>query len=288
MSSSRAEGPSLPVGIPRELDSRSKHLFKLLENLPTSIPLDPADDVSTYHFYLDSDNTHLLRGGKLLFKEHGKRIDMLQVFIKQNVKENSLPEQWIPGLRSRPRDVERNILTMIHHPNLFPTEPKRIKASTDNTEPSAPPPAPSTSLSVVSTNAKASEDSTAPRPELQQGTLFQFGARKFTATEMETQQRKHAAEAKEKCLAAAEREKRLKENSLEKRCHATHAGFTSALRAAFPRHPRTSQVRDGRLQLSIAFAPDTLAAVDVDVTVSDSTDSTTRFHIRLTFSFLFH
>jgi hypothetical protein len=123
MASSKSLGPKLPVGIPQDLDTRAKHLFKLLKHLPTSILLDPPDENSTYHFYLDPEDvaeegsmfafnrrlevafqTHKLRGSPLVFKERGKRIQALEIFFKQNIKGNTLPdarghqERWIERL----------------------------------------------------------------------------------------------------------------------------------------------------------------------------------------------
>ncbi|KAJ7868112.1 hypothetical protein B0H13DRAFT_1897267 [Mycena leptocephala] len=101
MSSSKASGPKLPVGIPQDLDTRSTYLYNILKYLPTSIPLDPPDDSSTYNFYLDPEDvaeegamfafncrlevafqTHALHGSKLIFKEQGKRLLALGEFLK--------------------------------------------------------------------------------------------------------------------------------------------------------------------------------------------------------------
>jgi hypothetical protein len=50
----KLQGPSVPVGIPRELNTCLKHLATLLKNLPSSIPLDPSQ--SSYAFSLDPDD----------------------------------------------------------------------------------------------------------------------------------------------------------------------------------------------------------------------------------------
>ncbi|KAJ7869263.1 hypothetical protein B0H14DRAFT_2571874 [Mycena olivaceomarginata] len=96
----KLQGPSLPVGIPQELNTRLKHLATLLKNLPSSIPLDPSQ--SSYAFSLDPDDvkdeghayafnpalelafqTHKLRDTQLLFTERGKRLVALEKFIAQ-------------------------------------------------------------------------------------------------------------------------------------------------------------------------------------------------------------
>jgi hypothetical protein len=101
-------GPSVPVGIPRELDTKISQLGNLLKNLPDSLPLDPPVLQSRYHFSLDPDDvkeegqiyafnrnlevcfqTHTLQGNSLLFTEHGKRLETPVKMIKAVVKENS-------------------------------------------------------------------------------------------------------------------------------------------------------------------------------------------------------
>ncbi|KAJ6619174.1 hypothetical protein B0H10DRAFT_1946998 [Mycena sp. CBHHK59/15] len=65
-------GPALPQGIPRDLDTRVKHLSKLLANLPTTLPLNPPADDSTYHFYLDPDDVE--NEGDMLPSTEGLRL----------------------------------------------------------------------------------------------------------------------------------------------------------------------------------------------------------------------
>lgn len=47
--------------------------------------------------------------------------------------------------------------------------------------------------------------------------MFQFGAKKLSPAELEAQRKKHAAEAKAICLAAAEQEKRQKERTADRK-----------------------------------------------------------------------
>ncbi|KAJ7820028.1 hypothetical protein B0H14DRAFT_3147252 [Mycena olivaceomarginata] len=153
MSSSQTLGPKLPVGIPRNLDSRARHLFKLLKHLPASVPLDPPDANSTYHFFLNPEDVAdegemyaLIVGLKWPSKpinftgpssysrSTAKRLDTLKVFLKQNIKKNSLPDarghqdRWverlitvvsdsgakIPPKRFATQLAEQNISNMLH------------------------------------------------------------------------------------------------------------------------------------------------------------------------------
>jgi hypothetical protein len=47
--------------------------------------------------------------------------------------------------------------------------------------------------------------------------LFQFGAKKLSPVELESQWKKHAAGAKARCLAAAEQQKRQKERAADRK-----------------------------------------------------------------------
>jgi hypothetical protein len=116
-------GPSAPIGIPRELDTKINRLGNLLKHLPDSLPLDPPVSQSRYQFSLDPDDvkeegqtyafnrnlevcfqTHKLQGNPLLFTERGKRLETLVKMIKAVVKENSFPNdrghqfRWIERL----------------------------------------------------------------------------------------------------------------------------------------------------------------------------------------------
>ncbi|KAJ7474603.1 hypothetical protein B0H11DRAFT_2235977 [Mycena galericulata] len=55
-----------------------------------------------------------------------------------------------------------------------------------------------------------------PPAKLQQRTLFQFGAKKLGPAEAESRRKRHAAEAREKCLAATEAEKMQKVLAVER------------------------------------------------------------------------
>ena len=92
------------LGPSSELISRIHHLQRLLENLPTHLPLNPAE--STYYFGLDMElvdeegvwfafnrnlevcfETHKLGAGKMIiFQERGTRYDALIQMIKATVK----------------------------------------------------------------------------------------------------------------------------------------------------------------------------------------------------------
>ncbi|KAJ7882067.1 hypothetical protein B0H14DRAFT_2565587 [Mycena olivaceomarginata] len=94
----KLQGPSLPVGIPRELNTRLKHLATSLKNLPSSIPPDPSQ--SSYTFSLDPDDvkdegnayafnralelafqiSQASGRAQLLFTERGKRLVALEKF----------------------------------------------------------------------------------------------------------------------------------------------------------------------------------------------------------------
>ncbi|KAJ7829564.1 hypothetical protein B0H14DRAFT_2594021 [Mycena olivaceomarginata] len=110
-----------PRGIPRELDTRLKHLSKLLKHLPNALPTNLPDNESTYHFYLDPEDikeegvmyafnqrlevafeTYKLRGAKLLFKEQGSRLIELETFLRKNIKENGSADARSHQTRGRP------------------------------------------------------------------------------------------------------------------------------------------------------------------------------------------
>ncbi|KAJ6458505.1 hypothetical protein C8R45DRAFT_942718 [Mycena sanguinolenta] len=126
-----------PKGIPRELDTRLRHLSKLLKHLPDALPTNPPDDQTTYYFYLDPDDvndegvmyafnrrlevafaTHRLAGAKLL-------VD-LEKFLRKNIKENGSSEarshqtRWIERLVTAAQDSGAKI------------PPKRRVTSDDN------------------------------------------------------------------------------------------------------------------------------------------------------------
>ncbi|KAJ7613758.1 hypothetical protein DFH06DRAFT_1146711 [Mycena polygramma] len=127
MPSAQSQQPA--KGIPQELDTRFKHLSKLLKHLPTSLPDDLPNDESTYHFYLDPEDvkeegemyafnrrlevafeTHKLRDAKLLFRERGKRLGELEMFLKKNIKSNRSTDarghqtRWIERLVQAAQD----------------------------------------------------------------------------------------------------------------------------------------------------------------------------------------
>ncbi|KAJ6557680.1 hypothetical protein B0H19DRAFT_1290764 [Mycena capillaripes] len=147
MSSSKLVGPKLPQGIPQEIDTRVKHLFKLLQHLPALLPTDLPDDQSTYHFYLDAGDvadegilfafnrrleiafaTDNLRGGKSLFKERGQGIAKLQDFMRQIIKENPFPE----ACGHQKRWIERLITVAEDSGAKIPSK-RRTKDSDDDT-----------------------------------------------------------------------------------------------------------------------------------------------------------
>ncbi|KAJ7201950.1 hypothetical protein C8J57DRAFT_1543582 [Mycena rebaudengoi] len=244
-------GPKLPQGIPKELDTRLNHLSKLLQFLPTSLQLDPAEEDSAYCFYLDPDDvaeesklyafnrrleiafqTHKLCGAKLVFQERGKRLLQLVAFLRSILKECTLPEarnvqhRWIERLitaaedsgakiihKTKKRHLDNNsdaddISQAVTRPTKIHKGSKTIDLTQESDE-DIPPHSlpPSTAL----TKAPAKQ------AELQQRTLFQFGAKKLTATEAEAQRKRHAAESKERMLAVAEREKEAKARATERR-----------------------------------------------------------------------
>ncbi|KAJ7362437.1 hypothetical protein DFH08DRAFT_799470 [Mycena albidolilacea] len=269
MSSSQTLAPKLPIGIPCNLDSRARHLFKLLKHLPASVPLDPPDDNSTYHFFLDPEDvadegemyafncrlevtfqTHKLHGAKLVFKECGKRLGTLKLFLKQNIKKNSLPDarghqnRWVErlitaasdsGAKIPPKrcldidsddDLPRKTSETIQYDSASPSVPA---VSTTSPSSTSTPPVSTSMLSASAASPRLPSMTPPPKPAtnatasaalcpgLQQRKLFQFGTKKLSPAELKSQQKKHSTEAKVRCLAATEQEKRQKEHTADRK-----------------------------------------------------------------------
>ncbi|KAJ7084664.1 hypothetical protein C8R44DRAFT_894109 [Mycena epipterygia] len=237
-------GPSLPVGIPREMNTRINHLTSLLKSLPSSLPLDPAE--STYHFKLDPDDvkeeggayafnralelafqTHKLRDSTLVFTERGKRVLALEIFLKKTVKEMTLPDArshqicWVERLITAAKDSGAKI-----------PPPKRLLADSDEEQQESRPQK-KKYISVESSDDEHASDmqplcttsspidqrtpATATQPTAtirsvpqRQATLFQLGCKKLDPKEAAAQRKKHLDAKREKMQAAAERQKQAK------------------------------------------------------------------------------
>ncbi|KAJ6629885.1 hypothetical protein B0H10DRAFT_1939511 [Mycena sp. CBHHK59/15] len=137
-----APGPSVLLGIPREINTCINHLATLLKHLPISIPLDPPDSKSTYHFGLDPEDvkqegmiytfnrnlevsfqTHKLYDGTLIFKEHVKRLVALEKLIKRVVKETMLPDACSHQVRWIDRLITATVDSGAKMPNVAEMSP---------------------------------------------------------------------------------------------------------------------------------------------------------------------
>ncbi|GLB43934.1 hypothetical protein LshimejAT787_1501180 [Lyophyllum shimeji] len=112
------------AGVPAALASRITHLELLFKNLPPSLSLDLPDNVTTYHFYFNSEDveneglyyafnrrleicfqTHLLQGRPITLQERGKRLQNLIQMFKKVAKEvlqeqDMLQKCWLERLIS--------------------------------------------------------------------------------------------------------------------------------------------------------------------------------------------
>lgn len=113
------------TGPPQAIISRIEYLGRLLKSLPSSLPLDPPDNLSTYFFGLDAEEvkaegavyaltqnlqrcfrTHSLAKGEVLcFKERGKRCESLVQLLKTSMRLITSPkdrqfivESWVERL----------------------------------------------------------------------------------------------------------------------------------------------------------------------------------------------
>jgi len=101
-----------PPGPSQELVSRIKHLAALLENLPSTLPLDPKDSI--YYFVLDSEKvmdkgifgafgscmevcfeTYKTKDGDIHFTERGKQLEQLTELMKTAIKTMSDQERVV-------------------------------------------------------------------------------------------------------------------------------------------------------------------------------------------------
>lgn len=105
---SKSSGRAPAPGLPSTVVSRINHLSNLLNHLPESLPLDPPDEKSTYHFGIDEDDrkeeglwfafnrnlevcfrTH--NHPEIKFVERGQRLVSLVKLIKETMK--NLPDK---------------------------------------------------------------------------------------------------------------------------------------------------------------------------------------------------
>ncbi|KAJ7797228.1 hypothetical protein B0H14DRAFT_2619160 [Mycena olivaceomarginata] len=239
-----------PRGIPRELDTRLKHLSKLLKHLPSALPTNLPDNESTYHFYLDPEDveeegvmyafnrrlefafeTHKLRGAKLLFKEQGSCLVELQTFLRKNVKANGrvaddsdddFNGDISKAIVSCQRKVQKRApiidLTAEDDEDLPAVVPGRV-AST-SIAPTVPA-TPFTPHNDTDTPVARPMTASAPIPPSKaSGTTAAPCAapqqpKKLSPAEAESQRKRHAAEAKERIKAAAKREEDQKARAAE-------------------------------------------------------------------------
>ncbi|KAJ7455838.1 hypothetical protein FB451DRAFT_1184129 [Mycena latifolia] len=226
------------------------HLANLMKHLPNSLPLNPPASGSESHFQLDPDDvksegmmyafnrnleicfeTHKLRGGKLLFTEHGQRVLALKSFFKSVVKSQSLPDarghqlRWVERLTQaaidsgakipKKRTIEVDSEEEGDSARAPPPKKLQKQRSTidltreDDADTSSPAPPPHA--------AAKNTDSVPAAPALKQQTLFQLGCKKMSVEEAAAQRKKHAEEARDKMAAAAEREKQAKLRAAENR-----------------------------------------------------------------------
>ncbi|KAG6806951.1 hypothetical protein H0H92_009395, partial [Tricholoma furcatifolium] len=94
------------IGVPVALAFHIKHLEALLKGLPTSLPLNPVNNLSTYHFGWDAEDieeeglfyafnrclevcfeTHKLHGQPIVLKERGEQLKNLIQMYKRLAKE---------------------------------------------------------------------------------------------------------------------------------------------------------------------------------------------------------
>ena len=147
------------LGPSSELISRIHHLQQLLENLPTHLPLNPAE--STYYFGLDMDmelvdeegvwfafnrnlevcfETHKLGAGKMIiFQERGTRYDALIQMIKATVKalpndkeRTFLREVWLKRLIKAAKLQEAKVLAKWVVIRCNPRHPRHSPSTGEN------------------------------------------------------------------------------------------------------------------------------------------------------------